>query len=479
MLSARPFRELILIAVSLAMAAPCGKAQPLYHPIWTIEARVGQADQVVLGTIGRVSRKTLVAPGGADEIGVTWPDGQFEYTITLTVAEVLKGSLQEAVADLCPARTVGPDNRYEEWSKAQTSLLWFLGPAPKRGERRPWDILPLGKPVPAENHFGGRRGRPYFSRDFSQLKDDEQTLACARAYGKTTSKRQLTHSIHLPACIAGESGPWSYLIVPVEPTLEQRARRLITAPQDFIPKGKRIYPEDLRRLRRGGVDSLRYFKSEPNAQLLRFLLDQPPEKGEAIAVCVRAYEILLHWGVEAPLPKSGPAIRSLDLGDTEVTDQALTQVARLRNLTKLNLQNTRVTDRGLKELAGLTKLTELALSESQLTDAKLRVLREIGLLHCLSQVGGGRKRPKSAEEITSLALCRSPIGDAGLRELAGLKNLAWLDLRDTRVTDAGLKELVNLKNLATLLLQGTQATDGGVAELRRALAKCTIKRGAD
>jgi hypothetical protein len=479
MLSARAFRESILIFLSIAIAAQSGNAQPLYHPIWTIEARVGQADRVVIGIIGKVSCKTIIAPGGADQIGVNWPDGKFEYTITLKISEVLKGSLQETVADLRPILTVGSDDRYEEWSKAQTSFLWFLGPAPKRGEQGPWDLLPLGKRVPAESTFAGRRGPPYFSKDLSLLKDDAEMLACARAYCKTTSKVQLTHSIHIPASLAGESGPWNYLIVPVESTLEQRAKRLIAAPQEFMPKGKRIDPGDLRMLRFGGVDSLRYFKSEPNARLLRSLLDEPPEKFEDKPVCVRAYEILLHWGVEPPLPKSAQEIRSLDLGGTDVTDKALKQVAELRNLTKLNLQDTKVTDKGLKELAGLTKLTELALREAQLSDANLRALGAMGLLHCLNQASGGRKRPKSAEEITSFALCRSPVSDAGLRELAALKNLTWLDVRDTRVTDAGLKELVGLKNLATLLLQGTQVTAGGVAELQKALPKCTIKRGAD
>jgi Leucine-rich repeat (LRR) protein len=144
-----------------------------------------------------------------------------------------------------------------------------------------------------------------------------------------------------------------------------------------------------------------------------------------------------------------------------------------------DLQYTKVIDTGLKDLAGLTKLTELTLSESQLSDANLRVLREFGLLHCLEQASASRKRPKSVEEITSLALCRSPVTDMGLRELGALKNLTWLDVRDTRVTDMGLKELAGLKNLATLLLQGTRVTDAGVAELPRTLPKCTIKRGVE
>ena len=42
--------------------------------------------------------------------------------------------------------------------------------------------------------------------------------------------------------------------------------------------------------------------------------------------------------------------------------------------------------------------------------------------------------------------------DAGLKELAALKNLTTLNLSETRVTGAGLKELAALKNLTTLYL---------------------------
>ena len=55
--------------------------------------------------------------------------------------------------------------------------------------------------------------------------------------------------------------------------------------------------------------------------------------------------------------------------------------------------------------------------------------------------------------------------DAGLRELAGLKNLSTLDLAWTNVTDAGMKELAALKNLSTLDLSATKVTGAGMREL--------------
>ncbi len=46
--------------------------------------------------------------------------------------------------------------------------------------------------------------------------------------------------------------------------------------------------------------------------------------------------------------------------------------------------------------------------------------------------------------------------DAGLKELAGLKNLQSLSLGRTKVTDVGLKELAGLKSLQTLDLYNTR-----------------------
>ncbi len=59
----------------------------------------------------------------------------------------------------------------------------------------------------------------------------------------------------------------------------------------------------------------------------------------------------------------------------------------------------------------------------------------------------------------------SIVDDAGLKELAGLKNLTALDLHTTEVTDAGLKELAGLTTLTMLNLDRTKVTDAGLKEL--------------
>jgi len=191
----------------------------------------------------------------------------------------------------------------------------------------------------------------------------------------------------------------------------------------------------------------------------------------------------------------------LDLSGTEVTDAGLKAVAGLKNLSTLNLSHTlvkdgggqevtlpppwptstrirqrmQVTDGRLKELAPLKNLSTLFLDRTQVTNVGLRSLREIGLLHALWVAQGkDGARPKSAEEVISLNLCLTQVTNAGLKDLAALKNLTTLDLYGLRVTDAGLKELAPLKNLTALSLNSPGVTGAGVVQLRKELPGCTI-----
>ena len=51
-----------------------------------------------------------------------------------------------------------------------------------------------------------------------------------------------------------------------------------------------------------------------------------------------------------------------------------------------------------------------------------------------------------------------------------------LALSRTKITDAGLKEVAKLQQLKILWLQDPQITDAGVTELKKALPKCEIFR---
>src|SRR4051812_37210889 len=71
-----------ILVVALGAAGAGAQTTQTY---WTLEARIARADGVVRGTISKLSRKVIVAPGGQSPDGVSWPDGIVEYTATVKV----------------------------------------------------------------------------------------------------------------------------------------------------------------------------------------------------------------------------------------------------------------------------------------------------------------------------------------------------------------------------------------------------------
>jgi Leucine-rich repeat (LRR) protein len=169
-------------------------------------------------------------------------------------------------------------------------------------------------------------------------------------------------------------------------------------------------------------------------------------------------------GKDGSRPRSAEEVISLDLSRADqVTAVGLKALAGLKNLTTLYLYGAPLPNEA--KPAGRA----YGLPFSGLRDEGLRVLREIGLLHAVSYATGkGGARPRSAAEVISLDLTAGHtwgLTDAGLKELAGLKNLTSLNLAGLNVTGAGLKELADLKILTTLDLSGTQVTDAGLKGL--------------
>ncbi len=93
--------------------------------------------------------------------------------------------------------------------------------------------------------------------------------------------------------------------------------------------------------------------------------------------------------------------------------------------------------------------------------------KAFGLSFQDTRMGSGLKELAGLKNLAALRLDGTQVTDAGLKELAALNNLAALDLRRTKVTDAGLKELAALNNLAALDLRGTKVTDAGLKGLAR------------
>jgi hypothetical protein len=94
----------------------------------------------------------------------------------------------------------------------------------------------------------------------------------------------------------------------------------------------------------------------------------------------------------------------------------------------------------------------------------------------IEQLGGQVTRDANLPgmPVVAVHLDDTHVTDAGLKELAALKQLRELTLWSTNVTDEGLKELASLKQLQRLDLVLTNVSHAGVAQLQKALPMCDI-----
>jgi Leucine rich repeat len=147
---------------------------------------------------------------------------------------------------------------------------------------------------------------------------------------------------------------------------------------------------------------------------------------------------------------------SVDLSDTQATDEELAAVRVLPDVRTINCTNARgIKGTDLDVLAELKNLETLYLVGTSVDDE-------------------GLSRLKDLKSLKTLHLGRTRITDKGMPALDGLANLQTLSLGNTDVTDAGLVQLRNLRNLSTVILRQTKTTPRGVQELRRMLPKARI-----
>ncbi|HLY11900.1 MAG TPA: hypothetical protein VKW04_21545 [Planctomycetota bacterium] len=133
------------------------------------------------------------------------------------------------------------------------------------------------------------------------------------------------------------------------------------------------------------------------------------------------------------------------------------------NLISVNfsLAGSKIDDAALESLKGVSEqLVWLNLANTSVTDAGVKVLAGF-------------------KNLRRLHLEKTGVGDEGLGSVKGLVELTYLNLYATKVTDKGLANLAGLKKLKNVYLWQTPVTDGGAAELAKALPGVYINRGID
>lgn len=141
-------------------------------------------------------------------------------------------------------------------------------------------------------------------------------------------------------------------------------------------------------------------------------------------------------------------LKSLELGDTKISDEGIQSLWPLKKLEDLDLSRTAVTSRGLKTLATLGSLQSINLDETAIDDAGIAHLSKLPML-------------------SGLRLNKTAVGDDALEHLRGATRLRQLGLHGTRVTDAGMVFLQDMANLSSLNVGETRVGDAGIEAIER------------
>jgi len=161
-----------------------------------------------------------------------------------------------------------------------------------------------------------------------------------------------------------------------------------------------------------------------------------------------------------------PDLSALDLGLTHITDQGMTEIKSLRNVTDLSLYFAEyITDEGLAAIKDWKKLKRLNLHGSKAGDTALEHISGISTLEALN-VGStlmtdvGLERLTALTKLKELTMGGNELGDAGLQALRQMPGLTYLDLSGRQGTDknvwtvamseVGLEAVLTLKQLQEL-----------------------------
>ncbi len=141
-----------------------------------------------------------------------------------------------------------------------------------------------------------------------------------------------------------------------------------------------------------------------------------------------------------------PVLTSIAFDRSDIGDDDLAEIAKVKRLAGLFLAYTKITNEGMPRLAGLTSLRSIRLGNTAVSDE-------------------GVKSLVTLKALTNLDLSNTNVGDAGLDALKGMTQLERLNLYMTKVTDAGVDSLVPLLNLTWLNLDACRIGDVSVPKL--------------
>jgi len=141
-----------------------------------------------------------------------------------------------------------------------------------------------------------------------------------------------------------------------------------------------------------------------------------------------------------------PALGLIAFDRSDIGDDDLVEIAKVKRLVSLFLAHTQITDKGMPCLAGLSNLKNIRLGNTAVTDEGVKSLVPL-------------------KALINIDLSNTSIGDDALATLASMTQLEQLNLYTTRVTDAGVDFLIPLVNLTKLNLDACNISDESIPKL--------------
>ena len=199
--------------------------------------------------------------------------------------------------------------------------------------------------------------------------------------------------------------------------------------------------------------------------------NHPPLTSEQ---CAAIKEIEAHGGRISYKPNTKPlVVQSISFRGPGCTDAELMCLAPFRkyDLYGLRFLGAKTSEAGVCwAISQFPELKGFSASEMPLGDQILEPLAKATLLVdlYLSKVqvtSAGIKHIAGLKNLERLYLSDTAIDDSGVAHLEGLTKVYWLWLDNTKITSAGMKSICKLTNLDTLLLHNTAVTDNGLEHI--------------
>jgi hypothetical protein len=152
------------------------------------------------------------------------------------------------------------------------------------------------------------------------------------------------------------------------------------------------------------------------------------------------------------------SLKGLDFINSDIDDAGLACVETAPQLASMSFFGSRgLSDAGVAHFQGLKDLKRLDLRNEQFTATEPKAPRV---------TDAGLKHLAGLTKIEYLNLQGQHITDEGLKHLRGMTNLESLALSFSGITDQGLKQLEDFQKLRSLHLYGTRVTPQGLAALK-------------